>query len=198
MRKTQPVPLYVPGCTDGRRYLRRLRRRQSDLLFRRPLRAGILQLPAQVAAMVPQWKAISIWKALPSLRNRKTYKIAVFRHTLCKADSFNDKIAWQQAEEDTNIHIEWIEVVFRYGRGKGSPIMLASDLPDAFLGLLNESHVAKNMSQLVVLNDLLDKYAPNVVEQYAQVPDMDSMMKFPGRQPVYPGYRPPGQPRRRR
>lgn len=114
----------------------------------------------------------------PIVKEQETYTIAVLRHTLCKADSFNDKIGWQQAEEDTNIHIEWIEVVSGT-EGEKVPIMLASDLPDAFLGLLNESHVAKNMSQLVVLNDLLDKYAPNVVEQYAQVPDMDSMMKFP-------------------
>ncbi len=117
-------------------------------------------------------------EGVPIVKEQETYKIAVMRHTLCKADSFNDKIAWQQAEADTNIHIEWIEVVSGT-EGEKVPIMLASDLPDAFLNLLGESHVAKNMTQLVALNDLLEKYAPNIVEQYATIPNMDEMMKFP-------------------
>jgi putative aldouronate transport system substrate-binding protein len=106
---------------------------------------------------------------LPIVKDKETFKIAVVKHTLDKTNNWNEKEIFKMAEEATNIHIEWIEMTSGTEAEK-IPIMLATDLPDVFLRSLGEAHVTKNMSQLVVLNDLLDKYAPNVVSQYETVP----------------------------
>lgn len=115
---------------------------------------------------------------LPIVKDKETFKIAVVKHTLDKTNNWNEKEIFKMAEEATNIHIEWIEMTSGTEAEK-IPIMLATDLPDVFLRSLGEAHVTKNMSQLVVLNDLLDKYAPNVVSQYETVPNMWDMMTFP-------------------
>jgi len=114
----------------------------------------------------------------PVVKEKETYTIAVSKHTLDKSESYNDKIGIQMVEEATNVHIEWIEVVSGTADEK-IPIMLASDLPDAFLGLLNETYVSKNTGSFVVLNDLVSTYCPNIVEQYNAVEDMRDMLKFP-------------------
>ena len=117
-------------------------------------------------------------EGVPIVKDKETYKIAVLRSTRDKSDNFNEKICYKNAEAETNIHIEWVEIVETAATEK-VPILLASDLPDAFLQLLNESHVAKNFSQLVVLDDMMEKYAPHITEQYNGIPDMWDMMKFP-------------------
>lgn len=115
---------------------------------------------------------------LPIVKEKETFSIAVVKHTLDKTDNWNEKAIFQMAEEATNIHIDWIEMTSGTEAEK-IPILLATDLPDAFLRSLNESHVAKNASQLLPLNDMLEKYAPTIVEQYETIPDMWNMMTFP-------------------
>lgn len=116
---------------------------------------------------------------LPIVKEKETLKIAVIRHTLDKSDNFNEKIAFIQAEQDTNIHIDWIEVDQGTQRDKVS-IMLASDLPDIFLGLLNEADVAKNKASFVSLYDLVQQYGPNIVRDYAKLPnDGWDLIKMP-------------------
>ena len=50
-------------------------------------------------------------------------------------------------------------------------IMLASDLPDAFLGLIGEGQIANNMDSFLDLNkdDLLKTNAPHVVSDYEKL-----------------------------
>lgn len=115
---------------------------------------------------------------IPS-KEKKTFKIAVYRHSLDKSKNFNEKEIFIRAEKETNIHIDFVEIPSGTESEK-VPIMLASDLPDAFLGsLLTEQHVAKNKDQFIVLNDLLKTCAPNITKQYEQIPDMLDMLKFP-------------------
>ena len=72
-----------------------------------------------------------------------TFKIAVTKHALSKCDDFNDKVAFQMAEEATGVHIEWVYV--EDGAGEKVNTMLTADMPDAFLGLLSEEQVASSM-----------------------------------------------------
>jgi putative aldouronate transport system substrate-binding protein len=115
---------------------------------------------------------------LPVVKTKETFKIATVKHTLDKTANWNEKEIFKIAEEQTNIHINWIEIVAGTEAEK-IPILLATDLPDAFLRSLTEAHVTKYASQLVVVNKLMDKYAPNIVKQYAEIKNMTDMLKFP-------------------
>lgn len=99
-----------------------------------------------------------------------TFKIVVGRQVLDLSDNYNEKLAAKNAEERTNIHIDWVELTDAEERVN---LMLASgDLPDAFLCSLKEQQLLKNVSQFVPLNDLIEEYAPNVKAQYDSQPDL--------------------------
>lgn len=93
-----------------------------------------------------------------------TFRIAVMKHTHCMVDDFNEKPAFQMAEEATGVHIDWITVPD--GSTEKVNAMLTADLPDAFLGLVSETQVASSMDSFLDLTDLLEKNAPHVVADY--------------------------------
>ena len=100
-----------------------------------------------------------------------TFTIAVDLHPLTKDEDFNNKEAFKMAEEATGVHIEWMPIATSDAEDKVN-IMLASDLPDAFLGtLLNESKISTNIDSFVNLaeNDMLRTYAPHVVADYETI-----------------------------
>lgn len=93
-----------------------------------------------------------------------TFKIAVTKHALSKCDDFNDKVAFQMAEEATGVHIEWVYV--EDGAGEKVNTMLTADMPDAFLGLLSEEQVASSMESFLDISGMLEQYAPHVYADY--------------------------------
>lgn len=93
-----------------------------------------------------------------------TFKIAVTKHALSKCDDFNDKVAFQMAEEATGVHIEWVYV--EDGAGEKVNTMLTADMPDAFLGLLGESQIATSMDSFLDISGMLEQYAPHVYADY--------------------------------
>ena len=100
-----------------------------------------------------------------------TFTIAVDLHPLTKDENFNNKEAFKMAEEATGVHIEWMPIATSDAEDKVN-IMLASDLPDAFLGtLLSESKISTNIDSFVNLaeNDMLQTYAPHVVADYETI-----------------------------
>lgn len=100
-----------------------------------------------------------------------TFKIAVVLHPLSKDEDFNNKEIYKKAEEATGVHIEWIPIASADAEDKVN-IMLASDLPDAFLGLIGENQIANNMDSFANLaeNDQLKTYAPHVYSDYETIP----------------------------
>ena len=64
-----------------------------------------------------------------------TFTIAVGLNPLSKDEDFNNKEIFKLAEEATNVHIEWMPIAAADATDKVN-IMLTSDLPDAFLGLI--------------------------------------------------------------
>lgn len=115
-----------------------------------------------------------------SAKDAITFRIAVQKHALSKLDDFNEKLAFQMAEEATGVHIEWIEV--SDGSEEKVNALLTADLPDAFLGLLeNENLVVSNMDSLLNLNQdgMLEKYAPHVVADYKTMENGLDLITWP-------------------
>lgn len=102
---------------------------------------------------------------------KTTFKIAVVLHPLTKDEDFNNKEIYKKAEEATGVHIEWIPIASSDAEDKVN-IMLASDLPDAFLGLIGENQIANNMDSFADLaaDDVLKNYAPHVYSDYETIP----------------------------
>lgn len=96
-----------------------------------------------------------------------TFTIAVGLNPLSKDEDFNNKEIFKLAEEATNVHIEWMPIAAADATDKVN-IMLTSDLPDAFLGLIGTDQIASNMDSFADLakDDLLKTYAPHIVEDY--------------------------------
>ena len=93
-----------------------------------------------------------------------TLTIAAKKSSLDYSSDQNEKLIFQKAEEATGIHIDWIEVDEAVADEKVS-VMLASDMPDAFLSLVSEGIIAQNIDSFYDLSEdgLLETYAPNVV-----------------------------------
>ena len=81
---------------------------------------------------------------------KKTFRIAVSLHPLTKDEDFNNKEIYKLAEEATNVHIEWMPIAAADATDKVN-IMLTSDLPDAFLGLISSDQIASNMDSFADL-----------------------------------------------
>lgn len=100
-----------------------------------------------------------------------TITVAVNKAALDKGESFNDKPIFQMAEEATGIHVEFIEIEEANNGDKMNIILASGDLPDAFLGVLNENQMASNIDSFYDLSEegLLETYAPNVVADYEEM-----------------------------
>lgn len=111
---------------------------------------------------------------------KTTFKIAVVLHPLTKDEDLNNKEIYKQAEEATGVHIEWIPIADSDAEDKVN-IMLASDLPDAFLGLISESQIANNMDSFADLaeGDLLKNSAPHVYSDYETIPGGLDLVTWP-------------------
>lgn len=115
---------------------------------------------------------------LPIVNEPITITVAVIRHENDATASFAEKFAMVRAAEETNIQIEWIEIMST--NMERVPVMLAGDLPDVFLGLLTDSQISQNTELFVPLNDLMETYCPNVMDLYrTSVPDWENFLTYP-------------------
>lgn len=75
---------------------------------------------------------------------------------------YNEMSLFQQLEKDTNVHVDWNLITSDGAREKINLMFATNDLPDAFFGPETTSSVtADKTQQLIPLNNLIDKYAPN-------------------------------------
>ena len=107
-----------------------------------------------------------------------TFNIAVNKHTHSMSQDFNDMLAFQWAEEATNVHINWIMV--EAGATEKVNAMLTADLPDAFLNLLSESQVASSPDSFVDISGMLEEHAPHVLADYATFGGLDRVTRSDG------------------
>lgn len=116
---------------------------------------------------------------LPIVKDKITLNVAVGRHGNDATESYDEKHFVIKAEEETNIHINWIELSGSAATER-VPVMLAGDLPDVFIGLLGDSTLVQNTSLFLPLGDLIETYTPNVVAYYnAEIPDWQSYLTYP-------------------
>lgn len=108
-----------------------------------------------------------------------TITIAVAQHDADVVDDFNTKYAIKEAEEVTGVHIEWIPLIEGNTEEKVAT-MLAGDLPDVFLGLLNDTMILQNPSLFVTTEDLIETYCPNIYATYeAEVEGWRTFLTYP-------------------
>lgn len=98
---------------------------------------------------------------------------------------FKDMELFRRLEEKTNIHIEWKTVPVAAYNDQLSLLLSSNDLPDAFFsdsaGVVGDPNVIKYSSQgmFLKLNDLVDKYAPNLQAAMEKRPELRSLIQFP-------------------
>ncbi|WP_238482777.1 extracellular solute-binding protein [Lederbergia galactosidilytica] len=96
--------------------------------------------------------------------------------------NWNDILVWNTYEEMTNIHIEWEQIEAEAIEEKRNLALASGSLPDAFY--------AANMPTLDIfkygqqgsfleLNDLIEKYAPNLTKLMEENPDIRKAITFP-------------------
>ncbi|EJW97007.1 family 1 extracellular solute-binding protein, partial [gut metagenome] len=101
-------------------------------------------------------------EGLPIVDETITFDVAAkSRHN----KNFSNLEFFQKLEEKTNVHVEW-NMSSDDGWKEKKGLLFAGELPDAFYGqaILTDVDVVKYASQglLIPLDDLIEKYAPNI------------------------------------
>lgn len=95
---------------------------------------------------------------------------------------WNDMLLFKEYEKKTNIHIEWTTVPQETFAERRNIVLATNDLPDVFYrGLLNPADEVNYGSQgiFIPLNDLIDKYAPNIKAMFERFPDVEKSITAP-------------------
>ncbi len=111
---------------------------------------------------------------LPIVNEPETIRIVFCKHDMDSTQN-NLKYAVQKAAEETNVLIEWEEIPQSDFAMKVSLMFASGDLPDMFLTDGGDSYVTEYRSQLLAVDELLPKYAP---ELWKVMSDPDIMVEF--------------------
>ena len=114
--------------------------------------------------------------SLPIVSEPLTLTIAVLRHTSDSSENFNEKAFAIQAEKETGIHIEWIEIS---GEDEKVATLLAGEHPDVYMGVLSDAMITENPDLFLPLNDKLEEYCPNVLATYEQLDGVEQFLTYP-------------------
>lgn len=98
---------------------------------------------------------------LPIVNTPETIRIVFCKHDMDSTQN-NLKYAVQKAAQETNVLIEWEEIPQIDFAMKVSLMFAGGNLPDMFLTDGGDSYVTSYRSQLLPLEDLLAKYAPEM------------------------------------
>lgn len=113
-------------------------------------------------------------EGLPILNEKETFTIAIPQASPIKAAA--EKVCAIEAEEATNVHIEWIEIPLSGWSEKINVMCSTGNLPDAILG---DFDMARNYEQVVNLDEYLELYAPNVTAFFDTRDDYPSALYAP-------------------
>ncbi|MBR6332537.1 MAG: extracellular solute-binding protein [Dehalococcoidales bacterium] len=119
---------------------------------------------------------------MPITDEKTTFKIIAISNALNAP--YNDIPLVQELEELTNVHIEWEQIATGYNERKNLVFSGGvSKLPDAFFGktCVSDLDVIRYSSQglLLPLEDMIDKYCPNIKAVLEKRPDMVSFLTAP-------------------
>lgn len=103
-------------------------------------------------------------------------------HSPFSAEDFNDVPILDVYEEMTNVKIDWEQVPMSDLEEKMNLALLSDELPDVFYGMwMSNNDVYKYSSEgaFIPLNDLIDKYAPNLSALLDEYPSIRKGLTFP-------------------
>jgi putative aldouronate transport system substrate-binding protein len=112
---------------------------------------------------------------LPIVKEKVTYTIAVPRDSSSR-NTFPEKAVVQEMENQTNVHIEWLEIPASGWDEKVNITLASGDLPDAFASQVNA--LAKNLPLFHQLDEYL-QYAPNILEMFELQPELKAGVAAP-------------------
>nr|WP_210470512.1 extracellular solute-binding protein [Sporosarcina sp. 6E9] len=98
------------------------------------------------------------------------------------ADNWNDVMLFNKYKEMTNINIKWDQVPHASLPEKRNLALASGNLPDAFHSAsIPTADILKYGEQgtFIPLNDLIDKYAPNLKKILDENPDVKQALTFP-------------------
>lgn len=102
-----------------------------------------------------------------------TLRIAVNRTVDSDRKSLSDIDYLNELAKKTNINIEWIEIGPTAWNEKKNLMFVSGDLPDAFLGEgISDMDILTNVQSFVPMNDLIEKYAPNIKACFDKEPEL--------------------------
>jgi len=105
--------------------------------------------------------------------DKVTLKMVAVPHGNIKK-GYNDLSLFKQLEEKSNVQVDWNMIPSDGLVEKMNLIFATNDLPDAFFGPETTSAVTSDKTkQLIPLNDLIDKYAPN----FKKILEEDKMLR---------------------
>jgi putative aldouronate transport system substrate-binding protein len=108
----------------------------------------------------------------PLTKQKVTLRIAAPSNASIEDINTNEFTKWY--EKQTNVHIQWILLPENEARDKLNLMLSSGDLPDAIMGFYNISpaqlQVYGQQGIFIPLNDLIEKYGPNIKNGFAQYP----------------------------
>lgn len=105
---------------------------------------------------------------LPIVKNPEKFTVVIEHHPMDKSKNFAEKEIVKQLQAETGIEIEWVEILSSDLEQK-IPLLLASDLPDFFLGgfTLAGANFTKNLKSYVSLDSYMEEgWVPNILADY--------------------------------
>ena len=117
---------------------------------------------------------------LPIVKNKTTLKIVSPKASL--APAYNEMTIFKNLEKSTNVHIDWNNIPDSDYQTKKNLLLASGDLPDAFYAAgFSDSDLNKcsKDGSIVPLNDLIDKYMPNLKKLMEKEPDLKKFITSP-------------------
>lgn len=122
-----------------------------------------MMLLTTVAFAEPELIGNTYTSGLPVVKEKETFRVAISMDANSK-NTMAEKYAVIQAEEQTNIHIEWIEIPASGWEEKVNIMLASNDLPDAFFGNVD---VISNSEVFVPLDEYVETYGANIQEMFS-------------------------------
>lgn len=118
---------------------------------------------------------------LPLANELATVKIATV--VVDGSPASQEVLLWKDIEEETNVHVDFQDIAQSQWNEKKGLMFASDDLPEAFIGhlIFNDTDLLNYgaTGQLVPLEDLIEKYSPNMMKAFEEYPDLRKEITAP-------------------
>jgi putative aldouronate transport system substrate-binding protein len=116
----------------------------------------------------------------PIVKDKVTLKMVSPKAPL--APNYGEMEIFKRLEEQTNVHVDWDNVPEANYNDKKNILLASSNLPDAFYGArFTDNDLVKYSKDgtIIPLNELIDKYMPNVKKLFEKRPELKAFVTAP-------------------